>query len=73
MAWTMRAKPSKGGPLLFCHDGERDPSDCTSVMYVNPWTQHIEALRQDPAYPFRWTRIEAERCPDGATHVKVRW
>lgn len=73
MAWTTRAKASKGGMLLFCYDGDRDPRDCTSMKFVNPSTQRLEALRHDPAYPFQWTRVDAAGCPEGATHVDVRW
>ena len=73
MAWTTRAKASNGAPLLFWYDGERDPRDCTSLRFVNPRTRKIEALRQDPAYPFRWTRVDVGSRPDDATHVDLRW
>lgn len=73
MAWTTCARATNGAPQVFCYDGERDPRDCTSLRFVNQRTGRIEARRQDPLYPFKWTRIEAGACPEDATHVDLRW
>jgi hypothetical protein len=73
MAWTTRAKASDGESLLLCYDGDRDPRDSTAMKFVNPRTLRIEALRQDPAYPFTWTITTEDECPDDATHVALRW